>query len=61
MFAIFDDFSNWGVPNVLQNSEKSSNIYQKLGEDEENLSIFTVILMATFGTKNVHCVAAIIT
>ena len=26
------------------------------GENEENISIFTVILMATFGTKNVHSV-----
>ena len=25
-FAVFDDFSKWRVPNVLQNSEKSSNI-----------------------------------
>ena len=24
------------------------------GENEENLAIFNVILMATFGTKNVH-------
>ena len=26
------------------------------GENEENISIFTVILMAAFGTKNVHSV-----
>ena len=24
------------------------------GENEENLAIFTIILMAAFGTKNVH-------
>ena len=26
----------------------------KLQENKENLTIFTVILMASFGTKNVH-------
>ena len=55
LFAVFDDFSKWRVPNVLQNSEKSPNIAKIVGsEDEENLAIFTFILMATFGTKNVH-------
>ena len=29
------------------------------GENEENLVIFTVILMAAFGTKNVHSVLAV--
>ena len=29
------------------------------GENEENLAIFTVILMAAFGTKNVHSVLTI--
>ena len=38
---------------MLQNSEKSSNILQNWGEDEENLAIFTVILVAAFETKNV--------
>ena len=28
--------------------------HQKLRENEENLAIFTVILIAAFGTKNVH-------
>ena len=28
------------------------------GENEENLAIFTVILMAAFGTKNVHSAMA---
>ena len=27
---------------------------KKLWENEENLAIFTLILMASFGTKNVH-------
>ena len=27
---------------------------QNCGENEEKLAIFTVILMAAFGTKNVH-------
>ena len=26
LFAVFDDFPKWRVPNVLQNSKKSSNI-----------------------------------
>ena len=29
---------------------------QNMGGNEENLAIFTVILMAAFGTKNVHSV-----
>ena len=28
--------------------------HQKLRKNEENLAIFTIILMAAFGTKNVH-------
>ena len=31
-FAVFDDFSKWRVPNVLQNSEKSSNIAKIVGK-----------------------------
>ena len=53
LFAVFDDFSKWRVPNVLHNEEKSLNI-EKNRENEENHATFTVILMATFGTKNVH-------
>ena len=29
-------------------------IWQKLRENGENLAIFTIILMATFGTKNIN-------
>ena len=39
-----------GVSNVLPNSEN----HQKLWENEDNLAIFTVILMAGFGTQNVY-------
>ena len=39
--------------NVLQNSEKGSNI-AKIWGNEENLAIFTITLMAAFGSKNVH-------
>ena len=35
-------------------TRKNNQILQKLQENEENLAIFTVILMAAFGTKNVH-------
>ena len=35
-------------------TQKNHQTQQKLRENEENLAIFTVILMATFGTKNVH-------
>ena len=42
------------VPNVMQNLEKSSNIAKKNGGNEENISDFTIILMAAFGTNNVH-------
>ena len=42
------------MPNVLQNAEKSSNIAKNLVPIEENLSIFTIIVIADFGTKNVH-------
>ena len=41
------------MPNGLQNSEKSSNI-GKIGGNEENIEIFTIILMASFGNRNVH-------
>ena len=34
--------------------------HQKLQENDENLAIFTVILMATFGTKNVHSAMLVI-
>ena len=45
-FGVFDDsISKWGVLNVLQNSDKSSNIAAK---NEENLAIFTIILMPAF-------------
>ena len=30
----------------------------KYGKNEENLAIFTINLMATFGTKNVHSAMA---
>ena len=33
---------------------KNHQVLKKLQENEENLAIFTVILMAAFGTKNVH-------
>ena len=33
---------------------KTIKYSKKLQENEENLAIFTVILMAVFGTKNVH-------
>ena len=33
---------------------KNHQILRKLRENEENLAIFTVILMAAFGTKNAH-------
>ena len=32
LFAVFDDFSKWRVRNVLQNSEKSSNIANIAGK-----------------------------
>ena len=32
VFAVFDDFPNWRVPNVLQNMEKSSNIAKIVGK-----------------------------
>ena len=35
-------------------TRKNNQIQQKLWENEENLAIFTVILMAAFGAKNVH-------
>ena len=38
--SVCDDFSKLRVPNVLQNSEKSSNI-AKIWGNEENLAIFT--------------------
>ena len=34
-------------------TQKNHQIQQKFGENEENLTIFTIILMAAFGTKNV--------
>ena len=39
---------------MLQNTRKNHQIQQKLLENEEKLAIFTLILMAAFGTKNVH-------
>ena len=47
-FSLCDNFSKWRVPKVLQNSDKSSNIVINLGGNEENLAIFTIILMAAF-------------
>jgi len=49
---------------IFQNGEcrtwKYHQILQKMQENEESLAIFTVsILMATFGTKNVHSVLGI--
>ena len=35
--------------------KKSSNVAKIWVKIEQNLSIFTIILMVTFGTKNVHC------
>ena len=35
---------------------KIINFCKKFGENEENLANFTIILMAAFGTKNVHSV-----
>ena len=35
-------------------TQKNHRVLQKLQKNEENLAIFTVILMAAFGTKNVH-------
>ena len=39
---------------------KSSNIQTLEVGNEENLAIFTIILMATFGTKNVYSALVII-
>ena len=39
---------------MQQNQEKSSNIATIWGKNEENLTLFTIFLMATFGTKNDH-------
>ena len=33
---------------------KIIKIQQNFGGNEENLAIFTIILMAAFGSKNVH-------
>ena len=46
---------------IFQNGEfqmcyRTWKNHQKLQENEENLANFTIILMATFGTKNVHSV-----
>ncbi len=35
-------------------TRKNHQILQKLWENEENLAIFIIILMAAFGTKKVH-------
>ena len=37
-------------------TRNNHQIWQKLRENEENLAIFTIILMAAYGTKNVHSV-----
>jgi len=58
-FAVFDDFSKWRECQMCCRTCKNHQIYQKLQENEENLAIFTVILMATFGTKNVHSVMCV--
>ena len=39
-------------------TQKNHQILQKLWENKENLTIFTVILMAAFGTKNIHSAMA---
>ena len=54
LYAVFDDFSKWRMPNELLHNSEKHQILQKLQVNEENLAIFTVILMAAFGTKNVH-------
>jgi len=55
IFAVFDDFPKCRVPNVLRNSEKSSNIVKNCGKMNEILQFLCiVILMAAFGNKNVH-------
>ena len=41
---------------MLQNLGKVNKYSKLLRENEENLAIFTVILMAAFGTKNVDSV-----
>ena len=35
-------------------TQKTHQILQKLQENEENLAIFTLILMVALGTQNVH-------
>ena len=42
------------MPNVLVHNSEKHQILQKVQENEENLAIFTIILMTAFGTKNVH-------
>ena len=42
------------VPNICSRSRKNNQIYQQFGENEENLALFTIILMVGFGTKSVH-------
>ena len=40
LFAVFDDFSKYGVPNVLQNSEKSSNIAEIVGKWRKSCNFY---------------------
>ena len=54
LFAVFDDFSKWRVPNVSVKLRKIIKYSKNCEDNEENLAIFTVILMAAFVTKNVN-------
>ena len=40
LFAVFDDFSKWRVPNVLQNLEKSSNIAKIVGKCRKSCNFY---------------------
>ena len=43
-----------GEYQICCSTQKNHQIKQKFGENEENLAIFTIILMTAFGTKNIH-------
>ena len=59
--VLFDDFSKWKVPDVVQDWEKSST-KQKFGRNEENHvpNFYSIILITAFGTKNVHTYSVIL-